>query len=68
MNPKQIKKISLEYCKEHLENNEPHHDPKESVKMISRLHSERMKVKVGKGCMIEKDEFWNVLAKFKKNI
>ena len=63
----EIKKVSVEYCKQNLRNNDPHPGYQEGVKMISRLHNERMEDNIGNGCMINEEEFWSVLDKFKKN-
>ena len=65
--PEEIKRVSVEYCKHNLRNNDPHPGYEEGVKLISSLHSQRMEDQIEKGCMIEEEDFRQVLAKFKKN-
>jgi hypothetical protein len=64
---KEIKRISLEYCKEVLTNNEAVGDSKQVVHMKASMHSDRM-MQVQEGSFLpSKEGFMRVIKKFKQN-
>ena len=63
----EIKKVTVEYCKEVLKKNEPKEDFKPMAKMKQILHEERMKLNIGEGFTAEKEVFDLIIQKYKKN-
>jgi hypothetical protein len=62
-----IKKVTVEYCKDNLTNKEPHPKYKFGVELRKSIHKSRMEDVSVKGCMISEEDFYTVLAKFKRN-
>ena len=64
---KDIKRISLEYCKKVLTNNRVKDDCEREIGMKEKLHDERMLDLSGGGFTPSKELFKKVILKFKKN-
>ena len=65
---KQIKQVSVEYCKEVLKKNEPSEKFIAMAKLKEQLHNKRMGERLGEGFMAKKEVFEKVLYKFKRMI
>ena len=63
----EIKKTTVQYCKQVLTKNDPDNDFKTMAKIKEILHEQRMKARLDEGFFAEKEVFNKVLAKFKKN-
>ena len=65
----EIKKVTLEYCKSVLENNEPENDMKELVEMKERIHQIKMDTKDPneEEFEVEEEAFFQTIRKFKSN-
>ena len=63
---KEILKVSLEHCLNTFENKEPHEDAKMLVKVKEQAHEIRMKAECTDTFEIEKDDFNEVLERFKR--
>ena len=64
---KEIKSISLKFCKKVLERNEPKKEMEKMFAMRKTLNEERLHENVGEGFKASKDVYDQVLAKFKSN-
>ena len=64
VNSDEIKKVTLQYCIETLENNEPHEDAKPLILLKKKLHDLRMKEDDGE-IDVKKEDFDEVICKFK---
>ena len=63
---KDIKSVSLEYCRKVLKNNSVKETVAKEIALKEKLHEERMN-SCGKGFMITKELFNKVIEKFRKN-
>ena len=64
---KDIKRVSLDYCRKVLSNNEVKEGFEKEVQLKDRLHAERMVDVGGRGFTPNKELFDKVVGKFKKN-
>ena len=64
---KEIKRISLEYCRNVLKNNEPEEDVKKEIVLKGEMHMERMKKCKDRGLIPSRQSFNRVIKKFKDN-
>ena len=63
----EIKKTTVQYCKEVLKKNEPKKGFEHVAQIKLALHNKRMKEKLGQGFIAKKEAFNLILDKFKKN-
>ena len=64
--PEEIKKVTLEYCVNNLKKREHKEEEKGARELKLKLHEMRMEDKDDEGLDIEKDDFEEVLKKFRK--
>ena len=62
----EIKKVSLEHCLDTFKNKEPHEDAKRLVELKEAVHESRMRAEYEDDFEIDKDDFNEVLDRFKK--
>ena len=63
----EIKKVSLEYCKEVLTNNKPEAEYKKEIMIKEKVHEVRMEEKVSGEIEFGQGDFTKVLDKMRKN-
>ena len=63
----QIRKVTVEYCKEVLTKNDPDPEFRVWASIKQKIHEERKDERKGEGFIVEKEVFEKVIKKFKSN-